>query len=82
MAQLAGHPNLDFGPGHDLRVMGTSPVMGSVLSMDSAYPSPTVPSPTPTHILCLLSFYNKYIDNFFFKEEEKEKNLPGGQGLP
>ena len=39
MAQLVKHLILDFGSGHDLRVMGSSPGLGPVLSRDSACPS-------------------------------------------
>ena len=45
MAQLVDHPTLDFGSGHDLRVMGSSPVLGSVLSVESACPSPSALPP-------------------------------------
>ena len=36
VAQLVEHLTLDFGSGHDLRVMGSSPVLGSVLSVQTA----------------------------------------------
>ena len=36
MAQLVEHLTLDFGSGHDPRVMGSSPTLGSVLSMGPA----------------------------------------------
>ena len=36
MAQSVKHPNLDFGSGHDLRVMRLSPIWGSVLNGESA----------------------------------------------
>ena len=36
MAQSVKHPTLDFGSGHDLRVVGSSPTSGSVLSAESA----------------------------------------------
>ena len=36
VAQLFKPPNLDFGSGHDLRVLGWSPHVGSVLSGESA----------------------------------------------
>ena len=39
MAQSVKHPNLGFGSGHDLRVLGLSPVWGSVLSAELACPS-------------------------------------------
>ena len=35
-AQLVKHPTLDFGSGYDLRVLGLSPVVGSVLIGESA----------------------------------------------
>ena len=51
-AQLVKHTTLDFGSGHDLTVMRTSPVLGSVLSWESAWdslsPSPPAPPPTGT----------------------------------
>ena len=34
MAQLVGHLILDFGSGHDSRVLGSSLVLGSPLSRD------------------------------------------------
>ena len=36
MAQSVERPTLDFGSGHDLRVVGLSPTLGSVLSMEPA----------------------------------------------
>ena len=36
VAQSLKHPALDFGSGHHLRVMGLSPVSGSVLSREWA----------------------------------------------
>ena len=36
MAQSVKQPTLGFGPGCDLRVMRSSPMLGSVLSMESA----------------------------------------------
>lgn len=36
VAQSVEHPTLDFCSGHDRRVMGSSPVPGSVLNMESA----------------------------------------------
>ena len=36
MAQVIKHPTLDFGSGHDLRVMRSSPTLGSVFSVESA----------------------------------------------
>ena len=34
VAQSVGQPTLDFGSGHDPRVMGSSPMSGSTLSME------------------------------------------------
>ena len=34
MAQLVKHPTLDFGRGHDLTVMRSSPTLGSMLGME------------------------------------------------
>ena len=36
MAQSVEHPTLDFGSGHDLRVLGSSPTSNSMLSGESA----------------------------------------------
>ena len=36
MAQSVEHPTPDFGSGHDLRVLGLSATLGSVLSGESA----------------------------------------------
>ena len=36
MAQLVKCMNLDFGSTHDLRVVGSSPVSGSTLGMETA----------------------------------------------
>jgi len=36
----------DFGLGRDLGVLGSSPVLGSVLSVESACPFPSALSPT------------------------------------
>lgn len=49
VAQLVKCPNLDMGSDHDLRVMGSSPALGSMLSGDSLSPSPFAPT------LCALS---------------------------
>jgi len=44
MAQSVEHPTLDFSSGHDLRVVGLSPVLGSVLGGESAGESLSSPS--------------------------------------
>ena len=57
MAQSVEHWTLDFGSGHDLRVMGSSPVSGTVLSVASAWGS--VSLPLPLHSLFLSLSLNK-----------------------
>ena len=52
MAQLVERLTLDFGSGHDLRIMGLSPMLGSMLSGESAGDSLSL-SLTPTHMLSL-----------------------------
>ena len=42
-----------FGSGHDLRVLGWSPVSGSLLSGESASPSPSDPPPAHACSLAL-----------------------------
>ena len=39
MAQSVECPTLDVGSGHDPRVVGSSPVWGSTLSMETAWDS-------------------------------------------
>ena len=43
VAQLVKHPTLGFGSGHDLQVITSSTLSGSVLSMVPSYPSPSAP---------------------------------------
>ena len=38
-------PTLGFSSGHDLGVLGLSPVLGYALSIEYACPSPSAPSP-------------------------------------
>ena len=40
MAQSVGCQTLDFGSGHDLRVVRSSPALGSALIMDSPVMTP------------------------------------------
>ena len=42
-----------FGLGHDPRVLGLSPTLGSLLSRDPASPPLSVPASLPTCDLCL-----------------------------
>jgi len=61
VAQLGKRQTLDFGSGHDLRVLGSRPGSGSVLSGDSqilSLPLSLLPSPK----------INKYINKIFFKK--------------
>ena len=56
MALSVEHLTLDFDSSHDLRVMGCSPMSGSVLSGESAWDSLSLPSlaaPPPTRSLPL-----------------------------
>ena len=39
VAQWVERPTLDFDSGHDPRVMGSSPLLGSALSVDPAWDS-------------------------------------------
>ena len=39
VVQLVEHPTLDSGSGHDPRVMGSSPMLGSTLSVQPAWDS-------------------------------------------
>ena len=45
MAQSVKHQALDFGSGHDLRVVRSSPVLDSVLGEESAWGSPRPSAP-------------------------------------
>ena len=45
MAQLVKLPTLDFGSGHDLRVVELSPTLDSVLGIESAWDSLLLPFP-------------------------------------
>lgn len=64
-AQSIKLPSLGLGSGHDLRVMGSSPmsVSGSLLSTELACPSPSLTVPL---LVLSVSQINKY--NFLFKD--------------
>ena len=53
------HLTLDFSSGHNLRVLGSSPELDSVLCVESALASPSSFPPSPTHVctqaLCLIN---------------------------
>jgi len=60
LAQSVKRLTLGFGSGHDLRVVGLSLTMGSVLSGESAEDSFPLPLPPCSYMLsCSLSFSNK-----------------------
>ena len=48
-----------FGSGHDLRVLGSSPASGSLLSRESASSSLSLPASLPTCDLYLSNKINK-----------------------
>ena len=51
VAQSVECMTLDLGSGHDLRVVGSSPVSGSTLSMDVDSLSLSPSTPSPAHML-------------------------------
>ena len=66
VAQLVKRPTLDFGSGHDLRVMRLSPTLSSMLSRMSTQDSLS-PSAPPLHAhMQSLSF--SQINKYFFKK--------------
>ena len=56
MAHPVKHLTLDFGSGHDLRVMGSSPTSGSLLNAESAL---LLPLPLPLLLARALSLSNE-----------------------
>ena len=55
MAQSVEWPTFDFGSGHDPRLMGSSPVLGSTLSvLEILSVSVSLPPPPPL-LVCVLS---------------------------
>ena len=71
---------LDFISGHDLRVVGSNPVLGSTCSQESAWDSFLCPSP---HV-CICTYFlilsqinkhhlKKYFMYFFMKGRERER---------
>ena len=60
VAQLVKHPTLDFGLGHDLRDMRSSPTLGSGLSAEAAWVSPSFTlAPPPVHAKEILKILKK-----------------------
>ena len=61
MAQSVKHPSLDFGSGHDLRVLGLSPASDFLLSVESASPFPSAHAFFLSNKKKLLLFFKKMI---------------------
>ena len=59
MAQSVKHLTLGFSSGHDLRVMRLSPVSSSVLGMESAWDSLSLPPSAPPPHSYFLAFLKK-----------------------
>ena len=51
MDQSVKRPNLDFGSGHDLRVVRSSSALGSTLGVQPAWDSLSSPSPSAPLLL-------------------------------
>lgn len=64
---------LDSSSGHDIRVLGLSPVSGAVLSGESASPSPP---PSPSHVRSLSLSYKQILE----KERRKDMQQCGMPG--
>ena len=82
MAQLIKFPTLNFSSGHDFRVVRLSPASGSVLSVESAEDSLSLPLPhhpahkhVPKKNLNSELTKNKLLSNFFFN---LGKDVEGG----
>ena len=64
MAQPVKHLTLDFGSGHDLGIMRSSPQLGSALSRESTQDSVSPsPSASPLHALSLSQIKKKILKN-------------------
>lgn len=65
MAQPAKHPSLDFGSGHEHRVVRLSYTLGSVMGVQPSEDSLPLPLLTPMCVhMCSLSLLKKLIDEF------------------
>ena len=53
MSKSVECPTLDFGLGHDPRVVGSSPESGSALIVETTYDSLSSSAAPPTHALSL-----------------------------
>ena len=70
MAQSVQRPSLDFVSGRDPRVVGSSPVSGSVLSMEPAWYSISLPLPlSPTCVRSLSKIKKKMHMDFEFNKK-------------
>ena len=65
VAHLVKWPMLDFGSNDDLRVLRSSPALGSILSGVSAqgYSLPLLPTPPPTYMYPLSIFQINLLKN-------------------
>ena len=71
MAKAVKHVTLDFHSGHDLWVLGSSPMSGSALGGDSALGSPLSSSALPHS--CYLSLSQNKINKSLPKKEYKNE---------
>ena len=71
---MVERPTLDFGPGHDPRLEGLSPTLGSALSMEPAWDSFSLLLPLPSAHICALSLSNKKI-KIKKKENFKDRSI-------
>jgi len=69
VVQLVKHLTLDFGSGHDLRVVRSSPALGSVLAVGPAWDSLSAPPP----LLSLSLSFAKKIFKMFKKIRYRTK---------
>ena len=59
-----------FGSGQDLRVLGSSPMSGSLLNGESSSPSPSAPP-----LACVLSLSLSQINKVFFQKSKMQIKL-------
>ena len=72
VALLVEHLTLDFSPGHDRRIVGLSPELGSMLSMQSAWGSLSL----PLLLSPICSLFLKKKKNRKRRKTKKKKNKP------
>ena len=75
MAQLVEHSTFDFGLGHDLEVVRSSPMSSSALGIGPTWDSPSPSAPHP-FFSCVLSLKKKNQDFLFsyYWEQRQESN--------